>query len=88
MQAPHVKKVPQEIGGEHGDGVGRENMGERDGAAGVCARAFVAPLSVLTSDCRALRHITESRDSAEDSLHRDLDLAAGRSAVLARAQPF
>eukprot|EP00965_Chrysotila_dentata_P142164 4700760-Pleurochrysis_carterae.AAC.1 len=47
---------------------------------------LVRPLPVLTSDRHVLRHIVSSRFSARGNLNRDLDVAAGRLAVLARAQ--
>eukprot|EP00965_Chrysotila_dentata_P220968 6192110-Pleurochrysis_carterae.AAC.1 len=47
----------------------------------------VLSLPVLTSDRHALRHLVDCRFSARGNLHRDLELAARCSAVLARAQP-
>eukprot|EP00965_Chrysotila_dentata_P242500 6204909-Pleurochrysis_carterae.AAC.1 len=47
---------------------------------------LVGSLSVLTSDRHALRHVADCRFSARGNLHRDLDLAAGRPAVLADTQ--
>eukprot|EP00965_Chrysotila_dentata_P187681 6172287-Pleurochrysis_carterae.AAC.1 len=40
-------------------------------------------LLALTSDRHALRHVADCRFSARGNLHQDLDLAAGRPAVLA-----
>eukprot|EP00965_Chrysotila_dentata_P089366 2951048-Pleurochrysis_carterae.AAC.1 len=52
----------------------------------VLTNASVWSLPVLTSDRHALRHVANCRFSTRDNLHRDLDLAAGRPAVLAHTQ--
>eukprot|EP00965_Chrysotila_dentata_P059656 1979146-Pleurochrysis_carterae.AAC.1 len=76
---------------------GERKQGERDGVGGVCARASVATgiaqlaltnvsvwsLPASTSDRHAFRHVADCHFSAGGNLHRDLDLAAGRPAVLA-----
>eukprot|EP00965_Chrysotila_dentata_P194786 6176582-Pleurochrysis_carterae.AAC.1 len=46
----------------------------------------VWPLPVLASDRHALRHVANCRFSTRGNLRRDLDLAAGRPAILAHTQ--
>eukprot|EP00965_Chrysotila_dentata_P055989 1856440-Pleurochrysis_carterae.AAC.1 len=43
-------------------------------------------LPAPTSDRHAFRHVADCRFSARGNMHRDLDLAARRPAVLAHAQ--
>eukprot|EP00965_Chrysotila_dentata_P074679 2467242-Pleurochrysis_carterae.AAC.1 len=79
--------------GSPGSVVKREKTEKRVGAGIVSARASAAamfarqPLPVLTSDGRALRHVADGRFFARCNLHQSLKEAAGRPAVLARAQP-
>eukprot|EP00965_Chrysotila_dentata_P112667 3723392-Pleurochrysis_carterae.AAC.3 len=47
---------------------------------------LVWSLPVLTSDRHALRHVADHPFSARGNLHRDLDLAVGRPAVLAHTK--
>eukprot|EP00965_Chrysotila_dentata_P168863 5576068-Pleurochrysis_carterae.AAC.2 len=78
-----------------GMGEGERKQGGRDGAGGMSARGFcgdaltsvsVWSLPAPTSDRHALRHLAHCRSSARGNLHRDLDLAAERPAVLAHSQ--
>eukprot|EP00965_Chrysotila_dentata_P087910 2902603-Pleurochrysis_carterae.AAC.1 len=46
----------------------------------------VCSLPAPTSDRHALRHLADCRFSTRGNLHRDLDLAAGRPAVVAHTQ--
>eukprot|EP00965_Chrysotila_dentata_P120112 3972601-Pleurochrysis_carterae.AAC.2 len=78
---------------------GKEETEELDGAGGVGAKvsprhysaltnALVRPLPALKSHRHVLRNVVHRCFSARGSLSRDFDLAAGRPAVIVRAQPL
>eukprot|EP00965_Chrysotila_dentata_P126945 4199141-Pleurochrysis_carterae.AAC.1 len=52
----------------------------------VLTNISVWSLPAPTSDRQALRHVADCRFSPRCNLHPDLDLAAGRPAVLAHTQ--
>eukprot|EP00965_Chrysotila_dentata_P261984 6214431-Pleurochrysis_carterae.AAC.4 len=64
---------------------GREKTEELDGAGGMYARG---PMATVNAHRHVLRHAVNCRFSARGNLHRDLDLTAGRPAILARAQSY
>eukprot|EP00965_Chrysotila_dentata_P177313 5855835-Pleurochrysis_carterae.AAC.1 len=86
------------MSGSLGNAETQERAQVQQGAGVACAKGLVATAyerrtadlpPVPSYDCHVLHqhHVVNCRFSARGNLHRDLDLSARRSAVLAHAQP-